>query len=73
MLLAAERYKSSDPVNVGSGEEISIADLAGGIATLARFSGRIVLDTSRPNGQTLGGGSTHRRWKHGSAFEPRRR
>ena len=51
ILLAAERYNSSDPVNLGSGQEISIADLAGRIATFVGFSGRIVWDTSKPNGQ----------------------
>ena len=51
ILLAAERYDSSDPVNLGSGEEVSIADLADRIAALVGFSGRIVWDTSRPNGQ----------------------
>lgn len=51
ILLAAEHYDSSDPVNLGSGQEISIADLAGKIAACVGFSGRIVWDTSKPNGQ----------------------
>ena len=51
ILLAAERYNSSDPVNLGSGQDLSIADLAGRIATFVGFSGRIVWDTSKPNGQ----------------------
>jgi GDP-L-fucose synthase len=51
MLLGAERYDSSDPVNLGSGQEISIRDLADLIRTATRFSGRIVWDTSKPNGQ----------------------
>jgi GDP-L-fucose synthase len=51
IVLAAERYNSSDPVNLGSGEEISIADLAGQVAGAVGFSGRIVWDGSKPNGQ----------------------
>ena len=51
IVLAAERYDSSDPVNLGSGEEISIRDLAAKIAKAARFEGRFVWDTSKPNGQ----------------------
>jgi len=50
-LLAAERYDSSDPVNVGSGNEISIRDLAGEIAKTTGFTGTFVWDTSQPNGQ----------------------
>jgi GDP-L-fucose synthase len=51
VLLAAERYDSSDPVNLGSGVEISIRDLAATIARATRFSGRFVWDSSKPNGQ----------------------
>lgn len=51
ILLAAERYDSSDPVNLGSGTEISIHDLAVLIARETGFTGRIVWDTSKPNGQ----------------------
>jgi len=51
IVLAAERYDSSDPVNLGSGVEISIRDLAAQIATATRFDGRFVWDTSKPNGQ----------------------
>jgi GDP-L-fucose synthase len=51
IVLAAERYDSSDPVNLGSGEEIPIRDLAAKIAKAARFEGRFVWDTSKPNGQ----------------------
>jgi GDP-L-fucose synthase len=49
--LALERYDGRDPVNVGSGEEISIADLAEVIARHAHFHGEIKWDASRPNGQ----------------------
>jgi GDP-L-fucose synthase len=49
--LAAERYNSSDPVNLGSGMEISIKDLAETIARLTNFEGEIIWDTTKPNGQ----------------------
>ncbi|MDQ3821918.1 MAG: GDP-L-fucose synthase [Actinomycetota bacterium] len=48
--LAAERYDGSEPVNIGTGEEISIRDLADLVAELTGFDGEIVWDTSRPNG-----------------------
>lgn len=51
LILGAERYDSSDPVNLGAGFEISIADLATLIAKLCGFEGEIVWDTTRPNGQ----------------------
>jgi GDP-L-fucose synthase len=51
ILLASERYNSSDPVNLGSGEEISIRNLTAKIADTVGFKGRIVWDTSKPNGQ----------------------
>jgi len=51
ILLASERYNSSDPVNLGSGAEISIKDLVEKIAAAAGFRGRIVWDASKPNGQ----------------------
>ncbi len=51
ILLAAERYNQSDPVNLGSGREIRIKDLVELIARETGFTGRIVWDTSRPNGQ----------------------
>jgi GDP-L-fucose synthase len=49
--LAAERYNKPDPVNLGSGMEISIRDLATKIAGITGFSGRIVWDATKPNGQ----------------------
>jgi GDP-L-fucose synthase len=51
ILLAAERYNESEPVNLGSAFEISIKDLVETIARLTGFDGRIVWDTSKPNGQ----------------------
>jgi GDP-L-fucose synthase len=50
-LLAAERYDDPDPVNVGTGAEISIRELAETIAELTGFDGRLTWDTSMPNGQ----------------------
>ncbi len=51
ILLATEKYDKSDPVNLGSGFEISIKNLAELIASLTGFKGRIIWDTSRPDGQ----------------------
>ena len=51
IVAAAERYDGADPVNIGSGEEISIRDLADKIALLASFTGRIAWDRTKPNGQ----------------------
>ncbi len=49
--LAAANYNDGDPVNLGSGYEISIKDLATLIAELTGFDGDIIWDTSKPNGQ----------------------
>ncbi len=49
--LATERYNQSDPVNIGSGFEISIKDLVQKIAEIISFEGDLVWDTSKPNGQ----------------------
>ena len=49
--MAAERYNGSDPVNLGSGMEISIKELAGLVASLTQYDGKIIWDTSKPNGQ----------------------
>jgi GDP-L-fucose synthase len=51
IILATERYDKPDPVNLGSGMEISIRDLATTIAALTGFSGRIAWDSTKPNGQ----------------------
>lgn len=51
IVLAAERYDAPDPVNLGRGEELSIRDLASTIAQLVGFTGEIVWDTTKPNGQ----------------------
>jgi GDP-L-fucose synthase len=51
IVAATERYDKPEPVNLGSGVEISIGDLAQKIAELTGFRGRIVWDSSKPNGQ----------------------
>jgi GDP-L-fucose synthase len=51
IVLAAERYEGAEPVNLGSGMEISISALAQTIAEKTGFGGEIVWDASRPNGQ----------------------
>ena len=51
IILATERYNGSEPVNLGSGMEISIKDLAELIAHLIGYHGNLVWDTSKPNGQ----------------------
>jgi GDP-L-fucose synthase len=49
--LAAQRYDGEEPVNLGTGEEISIRELAELISELIGFDGEIVWDTTKPNGQ----------------------
>jgi GDP-L-fucose synthase len=51
LLLAADRYNGADPVNLGTGQELSIRDLAQTIADLVGFDGKIEWDTTKPNGQ----------------------
>ncbi len=51
ILLAAEHYDGADPVNLGTGVEIPIRELAALIAELTGFAGEIRWDTTRPNGQ----------------------
>jgi GDP-L-fucose synthase len=51
LLAAAERYDGPEPVNLGTGAEISIRDLAALVAELTGYAGRIQWDTSMPNGQ----------------------
>ena len=49
--LATERYDRPDPVNIGAGFEITIGELAEKIGRLVGFSGELVFDTSKPDGQ----------------------
>ncbi len=60
ILTATEFYNGSEPVNIGSGQEISIKDLAELIARLTGYEGRLVWDTTKPNGQPRRGLDTSR-------------
>jgi GDP-L-fucose synthase len=60
ILLATEKYNSSEPVNLGSGYEISIKDLTNLIARLTGYAGRITWDSTKPNGQPRRGLDTRR-------------
>jgi GDP-L-fucose synthase len=51
IVMASERYNDADPVNIGAGFEISIRDLVALVVRLTRFEGRIIWDTTKPNGQ----------------------
>ena len=51
IFLATEQYDKSDPVNIGAGFEISIKDLVGLLIELMEFKGRVVWNTSKPDGQ----------------------
>lgn len=55
ILLAAERYDGADPVNIGTGVETTVRELAGIIAELCGFRGKILWNSSQPAGQA-------RRW-----------
>lgn len=74
ILTATEFYDSSEPVNLGSGQEISIKDLAEMIARLTGFEGSIVWDTTKPNGQPRRALDTSRAeqyfgWRASTSFE----
>ncbi len=51
ILLATEKYDEPDPINLGSGFEISIRDLVNLVVRLTGFRGQVVWDTSKPDGQ----------------------
>jgi GDP-L-fucose synthase len=51
IVLATEKYDKSDPVNIGAGFEISIKDLAEKVKQIVGYTGEIIWDTSKPNGQ----------------------
>jgi len=51
ILLATERYNGEAPVNLGAGFEVTIRDLVDKIVELMEYDGRVVWDTSKPNGQ----------------------
>lgn len=51
IILAAEKYNQSDPINLGSEDEISIKELAQKIMNIMEFKGEIIWDPTKPNGQ----------------------
>lgn len=51
ILLAAEKYNELEPINIGAGSEISIKELVERIVELTGFKGKIIWDTSKPDGQ----------------------
>ncbi|MFZ5366043.1 MAG: GDP-L-fucose synthase family protein [Patescibacteria group bacterium] len=63
IVLAAEKYNKPEPVNIGSGMEISIKDLANLICELVGFKGKIVWDKTKPDGQPRRCLDTSRAWK----------
>ena len=58
--LALERYDGPEPINLGSGQELSIADLAALVAEATGYGGQVVWDPTRPNGQPRRGLDTTR-------------
>ena len=51
IVLASEKYDKSDPVNIGAGFEISIKDLVEKIRSIVGYTGNIIWDTTKPDGQ----------------------
>ncbi len=64
ILLATEHYNGAEPVNLGSGTEISIRNLAELIQQLTGYQGKLVWNTSKPNGQPRRGLDTTRAEKY---------
>jgi len=74
IVTAAEGYNGAEPVNLGSGQEISIRELAEMVARMTGFSGKLVWQTDRPNGQPRRALDTSRAleyfgWKAAMPFE----
>jgi len=63
IILAAKNYNDAEPVNLGSGQEISIKNLVTLIARLTGFAGKIIWDTTKPNGQPRRCLDTSRAWE----------
>ena len=51
LVASLEKYESPEPMNLGSGREITIKDLTELVARIARFEGKIIWDTTKPDGQ----------------------
>jgi GDP-L-fucose synthase len=62
LMRAAESYSSPEPINLGSGQEISIRELVALIVKLTGYQGQVVWDTSRPDGQPRRSLDTTRAW-----------
>ena len=62
-MLAAYRYNRSEPVNLGSGEEVTIAGLVEILKAVMGFDGRVVYDPSHPDGQPRRVLDTSRAWE----------
>jgi GDP-L-fucose synthase len=74
IVAATERYDGEDPVNLGSGREVSIRELTELVARETGFQGRISWDTSKPNGQPrrcldTSRAAAHFGWRAQTAFE----
>ena len=63
IILAAEKYNSPEPVNLGAGFEISIKDLVDLVVRLTKFKGDIIWDTTKPDGQPRRSLDTSRAFK----------
>ncbi len=63
IILAAERYDKPEPMNLGSGQEISIRDLAALIKDMVGYEGEFVYDNTKPDGQPRRCLDTSRAWK----------
>jgi GDP-L-fucose synthase len=71
---AAERMDTPEPINLGTGQEITIKDLVQLIARLCGFEGRIEWDASKPDGQPRRCLDTSKaeqllQWRAGTGFE----
>lgn len=74
ILAAAERYDGPDPVNLGSGDEISIRALAETVQRLVGYAGETRWDSSKPNGQprrklATDRAASHFGWRAGTSLE----
>lgn len=69
---AAMQYESPEPMNIGSGESVSIAVLAHSIAVLCGFNGKVTFDTDQPDGQMRRqlDVSRAKEWMHWEASTP---
>jgi GDP-L-fucose synthase len=72
IVLAAERYDGADPVNLGTGEEITIRDLVSLLVALTGYRGEVRWDPTKPDGQPRRALDTSRA-RDLLGFEPRHR